>query len=595
MAQPEELDYLTYISELVLKTREPETDVKWPLRLQVHEDRAANQQALKGLFDVAALNAVAEEKADEDREDGKEDSASEDGSEDDTGPLIVGDDIVITKLEDGQRQEYHEGQIASAELLEKSLEDGCVIQVDQPQRYMDQVWRLVAGLEAKLGCLVGCSATIIPAGAELREPMPMENCEVFVIQLEGSSIWTTSLSLPNEVKLGKELLMPGDVLYLPRGTFVPHATASDARSTHILLSTFHHWTWADLSSNLIKAMTADEGGRALLPSKMANSLPAGFLSTCGLPVEHQSGGECYKSVGNTLAACFRAMADKLDSNPQDLLPAAVDKLADSFYRVRLPPHPDQLSDKGPEPTMDSSLIPRATGMFTLLPMDFPPDAEVPEGFIMLCTPLFNKRSKHLLPQEEEKSDAQDPFSLSDEDEEEEEEVKEKVKGKGSCAITGCGSCAPSDKPKKQKHVHGTQSGHHGHGKGKASGKEEAPESDEGSDDSDDGMDSEDEMASKALGPLIPASYSQVVSKVLTASKETGPVLVRSLIELAPHKDEEEVMRLALMLWEEGFVTCIPPAKKASGSKPSEERKKAVKRDPKGTKDAAGPSKKKKKT
>lgn len=39
-----------------------------------------------------------------------------------------------------------------------------VMQVIQPQRWLDPLWRLTAALEAQLGCLVGINAYITPAG-----------------------------------------------------------------------------------------------------------------------------------------------------------------------------------------------------------------------------------------------------------------------------------------------------------------------------------------------------------------------------------------------------------------------------------------------
>lgn len=40
------------------------------------------------------------------------------------------------------------------------------MQVHQPQRFNDELWRLLAALEGQLGCLVGINAYLTPAGTQ---------------------------------------------------------------------------------------------------------------------------------------------------------------------------------------------------------------------------------------------------------------------------------------------------------------------------------------------------------------------------------------------------------------------------------------------
>jgi len=44
---------------------------------------------------------------------------------------------------------------------------GCTLQLHQPQRWNESLWRLIAAMEKQLGCLVGANAYITPAGATL--------------------------------------------------------------------------------------------------------------------------------------------------------------------------------------------------------------------------------------------------------------------------------------------------------------------------------------------------------------------------------------------------------------------------------------------
>jgi len=41
---------------------------------------------------------------------------------------------------------------------------GCTLQLHQPQRWNQALWRLIAAMEKQLGCLVGANAYITPAG-----------------------------------------------------------------------------------------------------------------------------------------------------------------------------------------------------------------------------------------------------------------------------------------------------------------------------------------------------------------------------------------------------------------------------------------------
>lgn len=52
--------------------------------------------------------------------------------------------------------QHQKKQVADAAALAKlHNEQACTLQVIQPQRWEDKSWRLVAALEAQVGCLVG--------------------------------------------------------------------------------------------------------------------------------------------------------------------------------------------------------------------------------------------------------------------------------------------------------------------------------------------------------------------------------------------------------------------------------------------------------
>lgn len=64
-------------------------------------------------------------------------------------------------------------------------EDRCTFQLIQPQRFLDPLWRLMAALEAQLGCLAGCNAYLTPGGSQGLAPHH-DDVELFVCQTRGT-------------------------------------------------------------------------------------------------------------------------------------------------------------------------------------------------------------------------------------------------------------------------------------------------------------------------------------------------------------------------------------------------------------------------
>ena len=71
--------------------------------------------------------------------------------------------------------------LASAEWVAARLREGYTIQHFQPQTFCSRIHRLLAALEAELGCLCGCSAYLTPAGKHALAPHH-DDVEVWVLQ-----------------------------------------------------------------------------------------------------------------------------------------------------------------------------------------------------------------------------------------------------------------------------------------------------------------------------------------------------------------------------------------------------------------------------
>jgi hypothetical protein len=57
--------------------------------------------------------------------------------------------------------------MADADVVWRRFEkEGCSVRMLHPQRFCDQLWRLVAALEAYLQCPVGCNAYLTPPGTQ---------------------------------------------------------------------------------------------------------------------------------------------------------------------------------------------------------------------------------------------------------------------------------------------------------------------------------------------------------------------------------------------------------------------------------------------
>ncbi len=48
------------------------------------------------------------------------------------------------------------------------------------------------------------------------------------------------------------VLEVGDVLYMPRGTVHQATAQKSGDSAHLTISTYQHWSWADLASHLLQ-------------------------------------------------------------------------------------------------------------------------------------------------------------------------------------------------------------------------------------------------------------------------------------------------------------------------------------------------------
>ncbi|GAB4813452.1 hypothetical protein N2152v2_000498 [Parachlorella kessleri] len=364
-------------------------------------------------------------------------------------PLLFGTDINAVRYANGVRETPNGDEVADAgSLKDLFVREGCTMQVHQPQRFVDPLWRLLAALERQLGCLVGCNAYLTPKQTQGLAPHH-DDVEIFVVQTEGAKRWSVyppasgsaeTCELANccsgdldEQELDQPLmefiLEVGDVLYMPRGT-IHQAKALNGHSSHLTISTYQRWAWADLMQYTISVALANSQLQPELPRQLREGLPLRWLDAAtlsaadvglALPTAGQPAAAAARKKnginGNgqqkvtelargellgQLATAFRSMADWLDGGAGGAAPlpqasevatgvtgagerallAAADAMAGDYMEHRLPPYPDQVPDLGPEPTLESRVAWRGPGLFRLVPLpeqDNPPDDSDSEG------------------------------------------------------------------------------------------------------------------------------------------------------------------------------------------------------------------------
>lgn len=220
-----------------------------------------------------------------------------------------GIDVNAARFINGARETLNgDGDVAPEELKHLYTDQGCTLQVHQPQRWDATIHRIVAALESKFGCLIGCNSYITPENTQGLAPH-YDDVDVFVCQTSGTKRWfvynveaggpaghlTTKSSpdldvdnLPKKPLLDVEL-SPGDVLYMPRGT-VHQAQANQGGSSHLTLSAYQRWNFATLATTLLACMAENapmgmqHDNPCVLPEDLRRGLPVGWLYNAGLQV-----------------------------------------------------------------------------------------------------------------------------------------------------------------------------------------------------------------------------------------------------------------------------------------------------------------------
>jgi lysine-specific demethylase/histidyl-hydroxylase NO66 len=278
---------------------------------------------------------------------------------------VYGEDIDVTLYENGVRHtlnptpeprssngggeengsEEAPGIVAEHQDLWNHFSNGCSLRMLCPQKFDDNIWKLLSGLEDEFNCMVGCNVYLTPAGSQGFAPH-YDDIEAFVLQLEGKKHWRIYSPREDEIlpryssanfsqdEIGKPLievtLEPGDLLYFPRGFIHQAVTVGDKASLHLTVSTAQLNSYADLLETCVPQAVASVVEKTIAIRK---SLPPDYLEYLGVAASDNDDDHRRKMFKATL----RTMLMQVVEECVDMVDATADQVAKKFILQRLPP------------------------------------------------------------------------------------------------------------------------------------------------------------------------------------------------------------------------------------------------------------------
>jgi lysine-specific demethylase/histidyl-hydroxylase NO66 len=237
-------------------------------------------------------------------------------------------------------------------VLRRFRAGGCSVRLLHPQRASAPLWRLLAGLEARLGAAAGCNVYLTPAGTQGFAPH-FDDIDAFVLQAEGAKRWrlfapgpglAAGWPLPRypsrdlaRAELGAcildVVLCPGDLLYMPRGTIHEAEALPGEHSLHLTVSSNQGRSWAALLEGALPRAAA---AAALADRRLRATLPRGWARAQGSVPAVAAAGDAEEEEARAgfARAAWRAARAALSALD---LAAAVDEWAEEFTLSRLPP------------------------------------------------------------------------------------------------------------------------------------------------------------------------------------------------------------------------------------------------------------------
>jgi len=268
------------------------------------------------------------------------------------------EDVSLSRYVEGKTEPLNEEGRVNLKHIKAA---GVAVQFHQPDRFKDEVWRLIESLETYFRCLVAADAFIFQPGSQGLAPQ-FDEMETFILQLEGKTKWKLFKplqELPQEASPDLELsdlgeptdefdMEPGDFLYFPRGTvYFPAPIEDKDHAVHLAITTFQENSWGNmltsaLSNAVEKAMESDVEYRRGLPVNLASFMGSGVNGNETEDLSEQNGDQktdneataVEKEAANPRTAFNNTLVNLLKGLVRHLNPdkAVDDMLRDFFWR-----------------------------------------------------------------------------------------------------------------------------------------------------------------------------------------------------------------------------------------------------------------------
>ncbi|TDH68665.1 hypothetical protein CCR75_004921 [Bremia lactucae] len=283
-----------------------------------------------------------------------------------THTLEYGTDLDVTKYVDGTRHTLNPAGTATAKQVWKHFDEGCSVRLLCPQKFSDNVWKLLTTLEDEWGCMAGANSYLTPQGTQGFAPH-FDDIEAFLLQTEGSKHWkiyqpsNDSHTLPRYPSgnfTPDELSKPtlevdleeGDLLYFPRG-FIHEARAhTEKHSLHLTVSTGQQNSMGNFLEVLLPQALASAINTNV---DLRRSLPRDYLEYMGVMHSDRQGDSDRQAFADKLKNALKMVL----GNAMGMLDAASDQMAKNFLMDRLPP---ALEDDEENCTSDGSPLQKIT-------------------------------------------------------------------------------------------------------------------------------------------------------------------------------------------------------------------------------------------
>jgi lysine-specific demethylase/histidyl-hydroxylase NO66 len=326
--------------------------------------------------------------------------------------LVYGLDVDVTLVEDGERKNFNyncgqdrcgEHQVVMADSVIRRYEkERCSIRILHPQRFSDELWKLMYMLECYWGSCVGCNSYLTPAGSQGFAPH-FDDIDAFILQVSGKKIWRLYDSVDEQtilpryssrdftrVELGDPrfeiILQEGDLLYLPRGVIHEAESLPGDHSLHVTISCNQRNNNFEFMTKLV-ADTLEKAAQESI--RMRKTLDPHMLQQC------HSLTSCPDIAARCHALTLQHLIDTVENYTDINL--CVDKMLMDFMLNRLPPPPsmkilqsEASSSRLPKVRSESILIPTYRGDFAYPVLDSTTDPPV----CLLCHCLSNPREVH---------------------------------------------------------------------------------------------------------------------------------------------------------------------------------------------------------